>query len=103
MIDMKFSILETDYHLVTDERQYILTKIVESKSKQAVDGLTETSPKFFRTLDQVVSYIDRTAPIELSKELSSPEDVKWVLDSVRALTEALRVDMGLAIEGGAAE
>jgi len=90
MINMRFSILDMTYQLVTDERQYILYRVVESKAKDAVDGLKQIDPKYFHELDHVWAYVGRTAPIATSKVLSSLEDLNALVGQAGAAIGILR-------------
>ena len=90
MVDFKFSVLDNSYHLTTDERQYILNKIVPSKAKNAVDGFVECDPKYFRSLENVWDYIERTAPIQTGEVLLSLRDLERVQEVARGVLGVLR-------------
>jgi len=93
MLDMRFSVLDTVYHLTSDERQYILYRVVQSEAKDAVDGVRLVNTKYFTTLDHVWSYIARVTPLQTSEVLSSIKDVNRVNEVARAAIEALRVEV----------
>lgn len=94
MVDIRFEVLDTTYHLCSDERQYILYRVVKSEAKDAVDGLKLVDTRYFLRLESVWNYIERITPIQTSKVLSSLKDVKQVNEAVRAAISILREEVG---------
>lgn len=89
MVDMRFSILDTEYHLTSDDRQYILYTVTSSSAKDSLDGIRLANPKYFGRLAYVWAYIERVTPLKTGEVLSSLRDLDRVNEVAGGLIEAV--------------
>lgn len=91
MIDLIFTVEGNKYKLTSDEKQYILQRYRTTNHPTAKNPGEEvlTDSKYFRTIPNVFSYINRTHPMHCNRVISSLAELESAQRSVRRASDLI--------------